>query len=256
MMEQIIIETHVHICEPRFDADREEMLKRCFESGVKKLINIGADIEENKKVADFEREGVYKSIGLHPHYIEKFNDAVFNETKEIIKNTTKIVAIGEIGLDYYKSPSPVEQQKEFFKKFLNIAKEYNLPVIIHSRDAHNDVYAILKEFNIERKGIIHCFTGDFETAQKFIDIGYLIGIGGVVTFPNAGVLKDTVKKLPLDFFVLETDAPWLAPQQQRGKRNEPAYLKYVIEEIARIKNISGDDIIERTTKNAERVLGI
>lgn len=256
MKEQIIIETHVHICEPRYDTDREEMLKRSFENGIKKLINIGADIEENKRVAGFEWEGVFKSIGLHPHYLNKFNDDVFNVIKGFIKNTKKIVAIGEIGLDYFKSPFPKERQVEVFRKFLTVAKEFNFPVIIHSRDAHNDIYNILKEYNIERKGIIHCFTGDFDTAKKFIDIGYLIGIGGVVTFPNAGLLKDTVKKLPIEFMVLETDAPWLAPQQQRGKRNEPAYLKYIIEEIAQIKNMDKNDIIEHTTKNAERIFNI
>jgi len=256
MKEQIIIETHVHICEPRYDADREEMLQRSFENRVKKLINIGADIEENKRVAHFEREEVFKSIGLHPHYIDKFNDAVFNEIKELIKETKKIVAIGEIGLDYFKSPSPKERQAEVLRKFLDIAKEYHLPVIIHSRDAHDDIYDILKEYNIEKKGVIHCFTGDYDTAKKFIDIGYLIGIGGVITFPNAKLLKETVKKLPMEFIVLETDAPWLAPQQQRGKRNEPAYLKYIIEEIARIKNTDENDIIEYTTKNAERVFNI
>ncbi|MCX7698483.1 MAG: TatD family hydrolase [Candidatus Goldbacteria bacterium] len=256
MKEQIIVETHVHICEPRYDVDRDEMLKRSFESGVKKLINIGADIEENKKVADFDRDGIYKSIGLHPHYIDKFNEDVFNEIKGYIVNKKNIVAVGEIGLDYFKSPSSKENQILIFKKFLSVAKEYNLPVVIHSRDAHDDVYNILKEYNLEKKGVIHCFTGNFETAQKFIDIGYLIGIGGVITFPNAAILKDTVRKLPLEFMVLETDAPWLAPQQYRGKRNEPAYLKYIIEKIAEIKNISVDEVIINTTKNAEKIFNI
>lgn len=256
MKEQIIVETHVHICEPRYDVDREEILKRSFENGVKKLINIGADIEENRKVADFDREGVFKSIGLHPHYIDKFNDNIFNEITQLIRNTKNIIAIGEIGLDYYKSPSPKKSQIEVFKKFLSLAREYDLPVIIHSRDAHSDIYDILKEYNINRKGIIHCFTGEPETAQKFIDIGYFIGIGGVVTFPNAEILKDTVRKIPVEFMVLETDAPWLAPQQQRGKRNEPSYLKYIIKEIACIKNIGENEIIEQTTKNAEKIFKI
>ncbi len=256
MDEQIIVETHVHICEPRYDADREEMLKRSFENGIKKLINIGADIEENRRVVEFERDGVFKSIGLHPHYIDKFSENVFNEIKGFIKNKKNIVAAGEIGLDYFKSPSSKENQTGVFRKFLAVAKEFYLPVIIHSRDAHSDIYGILKEYNIERKGVIHCFTGDFETAQKFIDIGYLIGIGGVVTFPNAKILKETVKKIPIENIVLETDAPWLAPQQQRGKRNEPAYLKYIIEEIAKIKNIDENVIIQQTTKNAEKIFNI
>jgi TatD DNase family protein len=256
MKEKIIIETHVHICEPRYDADREEMLSRSFENGIKKLINIGADIEEGKKVAAFDREGVFKSIGLHPHYIEKCSEDVFNEIKARIKNCKNIVAIGEIGLDFFKSPTSKEKQTEVFKKFLTVARDFNLPVIIHSREAHNEVYEILKEFNIEKKGVIHCFTGDLNTAKKFIDIGYFLGIGGVITFPNAKILKDTVKEISIDFVVLETDAPWLAPQQQRGKRNEPMYLKYVISEIAKLKNVNEDEIIETTTKNAEKLFNI
>jgi len=256
MPEQFIVETHVHICEPRFDADRDEMLKRSFESGIRKIINIGADVEENKKVIKFEKEGVFKSIGLHPHYIDEINDDVFNEIEGFIKNIKKIVAIGEIGLDYFKSPTSRELQTEIFKKFLIIAKEHNLPVIIHSRDAHEDVYDMLKEHKIERRGVIHCFTGGLDVAKKFIDLGYFLGIGGVVTFPNSGALKETIKNISIENVVLETDAPWLAPQQQRGKRNEPAYLNYVIEEIARIKNLDKNDIIRQTTKNAEEIFNI
>jgi TatD DNase family protein len=256
MAEQIIVETHVHICEPSFDADRDEMLKRSFDNGIRKMINIGADVEENKKVIKFEKEGVFKSIGLHPHYIDKINDDVFNEIKEFIKNTKKIVAIGEIGLDYFKSPSSREFQMEIFEKFLMIAKECDLPVIIHSREAHDDVYGILREHKIKRRGIIHCFSGGLDIAKKFIDLGYFLGIGGVVTFPNSGVLKETVKNISVENIVLETDAPWLAPQPQRGKRNEPAYLNYVIEELARIKNMDKNDIIRQTTKNAEEIFNI
>jgi TatD DNase family protein len=256
MENRIIVETHVHICEPRYDNDREEMLKRSFENGIKKMINIGADIEETRKVVDFEHDGIFKSIGLHPHYIDKFDENLFNEIKGYIKNKKNIIAIGEIGLDYFKSPSSEEQQKKVFKKFLTLAKNNNLPVIIHSREAHMDVYEILKEYDIEKKGVIHCFTGDYETAKKFIDAGYFLGIGGVLTFPNAKVIKETVKRISIEHIVLETDAPWLAPQQQRGKRNEPLYLKYVIEEIARIKNMDENDVIEYTTNNAERIFDI
>jgi TatD DNase family protein len=252
----MIIDTHIHICDERYDSDREEMLLSAALNGVKKFINIGAEINENKRVINYQKEGVYKAIGLHPHYIQQLNDNEFLEIKGYLKNTKDIVAIGEIGLDFYKNETPVEKQKEVFKKFLQLSKEFDLPVIIHSREAHNEVFNLLKEFNINKKGVIHCFTGDTETAKKFIDIGYYLGIGGVVTFPNAKILKETVKNISLDFLVLETDAPYLAPQQQRGKRNESAYLKYIIDEISILKNVDVKEIEEKTSHNAEKLFNL
>jgi len=252
----MIIDTHIHICDERYDSDREEMLLSAALNGVKKFINIGAEINENKRVINYQKEGVYKAIGLHPHYIQQLNDNEFLEIKGYLKNTKDIVAIGEIGLDFYKNETPVEKQKEVFKKFLQLSKEFDLPVIIHSREAHNEVFNLLKEFNINKKGVIHCFTGDTETAKKFIDIGYHLGIGGVVTFPNAKILKETVKNISLDFLVLETDAPYLAPQQQRGKRNESAYLKYIIDEISILKNVDVKEIEEKTSHNAEKLFNL
>jgi len=252
----MIIDTHIHICDERYDSDREEMLLSAALNGVKKFINIGAEINENKRVINYQKEGVYKAIGLHPHYIQQLNDNEFLEIKGYLKNTKDIVAIGEIGLDFYKNETPAEKQKEVFKKFLQLSKEFDLPVIIHSREAHNEVFNLLKEFNINKKGVIHCFTGDTETAKKFIDIGYYLGIGGVVTFPNAKILKETVKNISLDFLVLETDAPYLAPQQQRGKRNESAYLKYIIDEISILKNVDVKEIEEKTSHNAEKLFNL
>jgi TatD DNase family protein len=252
----MIIDTHIHICDERYDSDREEMLLSAALNGVKKFINIGAEINENKRVINYQKEGVYKAIGLHPHYIQQLNDNEFLEIKGYLKNTKDIVAIGEIGLDFYKNETPAEKQEEVFKKFLQLSKEFDLPVIIHSREAHNEVFNLLKEFNINKKGVIHCFTGDTETAKKFIDIGYYLGIGGVVTFPNAKVLKETVKNISLDFLVLETDAPYLAPQQQRGKRNESAYLKYIIDEISILKNVDVKEIEEKTSHNAEKLFNL
>lgn len=252
----MIIDTHIHICDERYDIDREEMLLSAVLNGVKKFINIGAEISENKKVINYEKEGVYKAIGLHPHYIQQLNDNEFLEIKRYLKKTKGIVAIGEIGLDFYQNENHAEKQKEVFKKFLQLSKEFDLPVIIHSREAHNEVFSLLKEFNLNKKGVIHCFTGDTDTAKKFIDIGYFLGIGGVVTFPNAKILKETVKNISLDFLVLETDAPYLSPQKQRGKRNEPAYLKYIIDEISILKNVDVKEIEEKTSHNAEKLFNL
>ncbi len=252
----MIIDTHIHICDERYDQDRENMLKNAEKEGVLKFINIGAEIKENTKVAQYERHGVYKSFGIHPHYIDVFDDNEFDKIKNYLKKSKDVVAVGEIGLDFFKNEMPADLQISIFKKMLNLAKDFNLPVIIHSREAHKEVYDILKEFKMPRQGVIHCFTGDKETAQKFIDIGFLLGIGGVVTFPNAGILKETVKYVGIDFFILETDAPYLAPQQVRGKRNEPVYLKYVVKEIAILKQMTEEKVKTATSYNAEKLFSL
>jgi TatD DNase family protein len=252
----VIIETHVHLSDAKYDADREEMLNRAEAAGVKKFINIGAKAAETRKVADFDRPGVYKSVGLHPHYAGEGTAAFYGELKGFLKNKKNIVAIGEIGLDYFKSTTPKDIQEKVFREFLGMAKDAGLPVVIHSREAHDDTLKVLREFKPEKRGIIHCFSGGMEAAKQFIGEGYLLGIGGVITFPNSGVLKQTVAQLPLEALVLETDAPWLAPQQVRGKRNEPAFLKYIVSVIAGLKGVTEREVEEMTSRNAEKLFGI
>jgi TatD DNase family protein len=195
-------------------------------------------------------------VGLHPHYASEYSEAFYEEIRGYLKSKKNIIAIGEIGMDYFKSPVPKDVQEKVFRKFLGLAKEAGLPVVIHSREAFEDVFKILKEFNIERRGTIHCFTGDTETAKRFTGEGYVLGIGGVITFPNVGVLKQTVAQLPLDAIVLETDAPWLAPQQVRGKRNEPAFLRHIVSAIAGLKGVTEQEVERVTTENAGKVFGI
>ncbi len=252
----MIIDTHIHICDERYDTDREEMLKRAEAEGVLKFINIGAERKENRKVYEYSRQGVYKSFGIHPYYIKDFNEREFDEIKSYLKNSKDVISVGEIGLDFYKNEIAPDLQMDVLIKMLNLAKDFNLPVILHSREAHDRIYEILKEVNIPKKGVIHCFTGDKETAKKFIDLGYFLGIGGVVTFPNAKVLKETVKEIDLKYFVLETDAPYLAPQEVRGKRNESCYLKYIIKQIADLKNIEEEKVKDRTSANAMKLFGL
>lgn len=251
----MFIDTHVHLCDSRYDEDRAEMLRRASDAGVEYKVNIGAEPAECRKVAEFDAPGVLKAVGLHPHYIGAFDSAVLEEFKGYF-SSGKMAAAGEIGLDYFKSPNSKEHQIEIFEKMLVLACECSLPVIIHSRDAHADVAAILKRHNSSKKGIIHCYTGDYETAKVFYDMGYLIGIGGVITFPNAGALKDTVAKMPLESMVLETDAPWLAPQEVRGKRNEPSYIPKIAAVIAGIRGISVNEIERATTANAAGIFGL
>lgn len=252
----MIVETHVHISDSKYDTDREEMLKRAENAGITKFINIGAETAETRKVADFDRPGVYKSVGLHPHFASEYSESFYEEIKGYLKDKKNIVSIGEIGLDYFKSATPKDVQEKVFRKMMGLAKEAGLPVVIHSREAHEDVFSILKEFNIKRRGIIHCYTGDMETAKKFTGEGYLLGIGGVITFLNSGVLKQAVADLPLEALVLETDAPWLAPQQMRGKRNEPAFLRHIISVIAGLKGVTEQEVERVTSENACKLFGI
>ncbi len=252
----MIFETHAHICDAKYDADREEMLVRAEAAGVSKFINIGAEVDETRKVAAYDRQGVYKSLGLHPHYVEQCRPDFMKEMRGWLGNGKNIAAVGEIGLDYFRNSVPAERQKQVFRQFLGLAKEFNLPAIIHSREAHDDVLEILDEAGPGKKGVIHCFSGSYETAVKFIDRGYMLGIGGVITFPNAKDLREAVSKLPLECLVLETDAPWLAPQRFRGKRNEPAFLVHIAAAIAEIKGIEPEQAAQATACNAERMFGI
>ncbi|MFP4466169.1 MAG: TatD family hydrolase [Candidatus Goldiibacteriota bacterium] len=252
----MIVETHIHICDPKYDNDRYEMLERAGNAGVKKFINIGAELPECRKVVETKEEGIYNAIGLHPHYIDSFDESVMEEFKRYFSEGRKLVAVGEIGLDFYKSTVSPEVQKKGFRRFMDLAAELELPVIIHSREAHEEVYSVLKEYNLKKKGIIHCFTGGVKTAEFFIGLGYVIGVGGVVTFPNAGPLRETVKEIPLEHMVLETDAPWLAPQAVRGGRNEAAYITYTAREIARLKQTAVETVEKTTTENAEALFGI
>jgi len=253
----MLVDTHVHLCDSRYDEDRAAVLKRAREAGITGFINIGAELEEVRRVAAFSEAGVKGAIGLHPHYIESLNDEVYAEFEGMLKNSagSGIAAVGEIGLDYFKSPVSREVQLAGFKRMLLLARAYDRSVVIHSRDAHDDVYEELKANGPEKKGVIHCFTAGINEAKKFTDLGYMLGIGGVITFPNAGALREAVREIPAEFLVLETDAPWLAPQGMRGKRNEPAFMAEVARAVAELKGMSYEEVCEITTNNAGKVFG-
>ncbi|MGD0566594.1 MAG: TatD family hydrolase [Candidatus Goldiibacteriota bacterium] len=252
----MIVETHVHLCDEKYDGDRQETLARAAKAGVVKFLNVSAELKEIRKIAALEINGVYKAFGLHPHNTGEFSDEVYGEIKGYFKAQKNAVAVGEIGLDYFRSTTSRADQENVFRKFLGLADQLNLPVVIHSREAHDDVIKILKKYDLQKKGIIHCFTGGAKTAAQFLDMGFVLGIGGVVTFPNTGELAAAVRNTPLDSIVLETDAPWLAPQPFRGKRNEPAYLKEIAKMIAGIKGTSAEKVEEITAQTAARVLNI
>lgn len=250
-----IIDTHTHIYDERFEEDFDTVMKN-IEEQMEGIVSIGFDLESSKKSIDLANKYpfVHAVIGVHPVDIKKLNDEVEKELEKLALTEKKVVAIGEIGLDYHWMEDPEEVQKEGFRKQIELAERVKLPIVIHTREALQDTLDILKEYK-NVGGILHCYPGSYEAAKPFLD-RYYIGVGGTVTFKNNRKTKELVKELSLDKIVLETDCPYLTPVPFRGKRNEPLYTKYVAEEIARIKEISIEEVIEVTTQNAKKIYGI
>lgn len=249
-----LVDSHCHINDEKFNEDREEIFKRA-EKNLEFIVNIGNDLETSKESIKYSEKYpfVYAVIGVHPTDISTYNDIVEKELIEL-SNNKKVVAIGEIGLDYYWMEDEKEVQKEGFRRQMALAEKLNLPVVIHSRDAMEDTINILNEFpNV--KGIFHCYPGSFESAM-LVPNDYVFGIGGVLTFKNARKTVDFIEKIDLSRIVIETDSPYLTPTPFRGKRNEPIYVEYVAQKIAELKNISLDEVINITTENAKRIYNI
>ena len=247
----MIFETHAHYDDEQFDLDREELLSSMPEQGVGTIVNVSATYESCRRVVDLVQKYpfMYAAVGIHPDEVGSLNEERFQQMKELCKQE-KVVAVGEIGLDYYWDNESHDVQKEWFVRQLDLARELNLPVLIHSREAAADTMEIMKEHGQGLRGVIHCYSYSKEQAKEYVKIGYYIGVGGVVTFKNARKLKETVEEIPLTSIVLETDCPYLAPVPFRGKRNNSSYIKYVAEEIAEIKGISYEAVVEQTEKNA------
>lgn len=254
----MLIDSHVHLDDRRYDNDRDRIIKGLKDDGVELVINIGADLKTSiASVSLAEKyDNVYAVIGVHPHSAKEVDDS----TLEILKSFAprdKVVAIGEIGLDFHYDNSPRDVQRKWFKKQLELAKEVDLPVVIHSRDAAQETFDIMKEAQDGKlRGVIHCYSGSPEMALEYIKLGFYISLAGPVTFNNAKVLKEVAKAIPLDKLLIETDSPYLTPAPNRGKRNEPAYVRFVAAEIAELREISFDDLIKATNKNTKKVFGI
>lgn len=249
-----LVDTHTHIYDKKFNDDFDKVIER-INSELDFIVSIGYDLESSEKSVKLSDEysKIYSVIGFHPTEIKKYSENAEKRLIELAKNS-KVVAVGEIGLDYHWMEDPKEEQKEIFRRQMNLAEKLKLPVVIHTREALEDTFEILEEYK-NLGGILHCYPGSYEMAQKVMD-RYYFGIGGVVTFKNNRVTKEVVEKLPLERIVIETDCPYLTPEPFRGKRNEPVYVKYVAEEIARIKNISVEKVVEITTGNARKVYKI
>lgn len=251
----MIIDTHAHYDDEAFEQDRNEVLKELSHKGVEKVINAAASMDGCRRTLKLsgEYDFVYGMLGVHPDDVGDLTEKDMDFIRENAGNP-KIVAIGEIGLDYHWDVAPREVQKHWFLRQIQIAKETGLPICVHSRDAAADTLAVLKEGKAqEAGGVIHCYSYSAELAKEYLAMGFYFGIGGVVTFKNGRKCKEVVEMLPMDKILLETDAPYLAPEPFRGKRNESSYLSYVAKEIASIKNISEEEVISRTTENAHRL---
>ena len=251
-----MIDTHSHINIIE-GISLDEVINYAKKNGVDKIIVPSAypkDIDDIMKLVE-KYENVYGMLGLHPTEVKQWTDNLIDKIKEYSKHP-KIVAVGEIGLDYYWDKSFNDLQKEVFIKQINIANELNLPISIHDREAHKDTFDILKEYNKGSKIVMHCFSGSIEFARECIKEGWYLALGGVVTFKNTVKVKEVASKIPLEKLLLETDAPYLTPTPFRGTQNQPAYTRYVAEEIAKLRGISVEEVDKVTTANTKRVFGV
>lgn len=254
----MLFDTHVHLNAEQFDEDLEEVISRAREAGVEKMVVVGFDRPTINRAMELieQYEFLYASIGWHPVDAIDMKDEDLAWIEEL-SNHPKVVAIGEMGLDYHWDKSPKDVQKEVFRKQIHLAKKVKLPIIIHNRDATQDIMDILREEGAEEVGgIMHCFSGSPEIAQECVDMNFYISLGGPVTFKNAKKPKEVAKEIPLEKLLIETDCPYLAPHPNRGKRNEPAYVKLVAEQIAELKEVSLEEVENITTENAKKLFNI
>lgn len=249
--EKMYFDTHAHYDDEKFDENRDTLIEEMHSNGVDYIINIGSDMESSVKSMELAKkyDFIYAAVGVHPHEVKDMTEADIERLREYSKYE-KVVAIGEIGLDYYYDFSPRDKQKYWFERQLELAAELDLPVSIHSRDAAQETFDIIKNSRV-RKGVIHAYSGSVEMARDYIDMGFYIGVGGVVTFKNAKKLVDVVGFAPMERILLETDSPYLSPVPLRGTVNNSQNLKYVADKIGEIKQISPEKVCEITSQNAK-----
>lgn len=251
-----MIDTHAHVQDKVFDEDRGGVLQRAFQAGVESIIVVGYDyLTSEAAVALCEGQtSLYAAVGIHPHDAGAWNETTLSKIEKLA-GSKKVVAIGETGLDFFRNKAPKGNQYKAFDEQLQLALSLHLPVIIHSREATEDVLTIIQKFP-GLNGVIHCYSGSITQAEKFIEAGYYIGICGNVTYPQAKTLKEVTKNIPLERLLLETDAPYLAPQSYRGKRNEPSFLSHTAAEIASLQGLDIEMVKKQTTENARKLFSI
>jgi len=252
------IDTHAHLDMEVFQKDLESVLKRAEDNGVEAIVTVGVDLRSSQDAVQLAntRPNLYAAVGLHPHEARSFNSMTL-ETLATLSQDPKVVAWGEIGLDYYRNYSPRELQRKAFEEQLRIAIDLGLPIIIHDREAHEDILDILRKIGKrERFGVVHCYSGDMELAQQLFDMGFFISIPGTITYKNAAQIRQVAASAPIDRILIETDAPFLAPVPYRGKRNEPAYVAITAQELAKLRKLNETTLAGLLRDNTKNLFGI
>jgi TatD DNase family protein len=253
-VENMLIDSHAHLSMPQFDRDRDEVIRRSVEAGVELIFTVGTDPKDCRKTLEIARgsDQVFAIIGIHPHNAKEVTEETYSDLRAMSQNE-KVRAIGEIGLDFYRNLSPRDIQVTRFREQIHLARELNLPIVVHARDAHGEVLAVLKEEEAgEIGGVFHCFSGNYDMAKACLDLGFFISIPGTITFKNSGDLREALRKIPFDRILVETDCPFLAPVPVRGKRNEPAYVKFTASKLAEVRESTFDEVARITTENTKR----
>lgn len=253
----MLADSHAHLEMNDFDRDRAEVIRRAVDAGVDLIITVGTTLDDCRKAISIASmfKNVYAAIGIHPHEVKDIDGSTY-ETIKIMAKRDKVVAFGEIGLDFFRNLSPKDVQVRRFEEQLELASEIGLPIIIHDRDAHQETLKMLERWKGRHRGVIHCFSGDYRMAEKCLDMGFFISVTGAITFKKSEKLQEVVKKVPVSRLLLETDAPYLTPHPFRGKRNEPAYVVHTAKKIAEIKGLSVEELTRFTYQNTKNVFGI
>jgi TatD DNase family protein len=254
---RMLIDSHTHLEMREFESDREDVIRRAQEAGVDYMITVGTNLRDGRKAIAIagRHKAVYAAVGVHPHDVKGINEKTYDEIRKLASQP-KVVAYGEIGLDFFRNRSPQEVQIRCFGEQLELAAELGLPVIIHDRDAHEKTLAMLSGWTGSKGGVIHCFSGDAAMARKCLDMGFYLSISGPITYPKSDNLLEVVRMVPLDRLLVETDAPYLSPQPHRGHRNEPAYVAYTAKKVSEIKSLPFETIASATSGNARAVFGL
>jgi TatD DNase family protein len=256
----MLIDSHAHIQSKEYAGEVEAVIARAREAGVEKIIAVGGagDMSSNTAAIALAKTfpGIYATVGMHPHDAKDVGADELKTLKDLAA-APKVVAVGETGLDYFYDHSPREVQRRVFAEFIHLARETGLPIVVHERDAAHDVADLLRAEGAGKlRGVIHCFTGNYEAACAYLDLGFYISFTGIITFKNAEALRDVVRKVPLERIFVETDSPYLTPVPYRGRRNEPAYVRYVAETVARLKELSLEEVARVATQNVQELFSI